>query len=127
MRLSGSSTASIKNQGSIEALGGDVFLFAHMVENSGTIHAPGGTVGLAAGSEVLLQQAGSDERIAVSAGTASPAATGVNNLGAIQAATAELKAAGGNIYALAVNNGGVVRANAGLSGPRPSVAARLER
>src|SRR5882724_5761566 len=97
MRLSGSSTASVKNQGSIEALGGDVLLFAHTVENSGSIRAPGGTVGLAAGHEVLLQQAGADERIAVSAGTAAQSAIGVNNVGAIQAATAELKAAGGNI------------------------------
>src|SRR5208282_5422754 len=35
---------------------------------------------------------------------------GVDNEGQIQAATAELEAAGGNIYALAINNGGIVRA-----------------
>src|ERR1043166_1004084 len=112
MKLSGSSSASIKNQGSIDALGGDVFLFAHTVDNSGTIRAPGGTVGLGAGSEVLLQQAGGNERIAVSASSpAQPGSgTGINNVGAIEAASAELKAAGGNIYALAINNGGVVRA-----------------
>jgi hypothetical protein len=34
----------------------------------------------------------------------------VNNAGAVQAASAELKAAGGNMYALAINNGGIVRA-----------------
>lgn len=113
MILSGDSKASIVNQGRIQALGGDVFLIAHKVENSGTIVAPDGTVGLAAGSEVILQPAGTDsERIGVLLGTASePGSTGVNNQGNIQAATAELKAAGGNVYALAINNGGAVRAD----------------
>ena len=111
MTLKGTSTAGIENQGTITALGGDVFLFAHTVQNAGTLSAPNGTVGLAAASEVILQQAGM-ERIAVIAGQPGTGASrGVDNVGAIQAATAELKAAGGNIYALAINNGGVVRAN----------------
>jgi filamentous hemagglutinin family protein len=110
MLFSGQSTAAVKNQGTIRALGGDVFLIAHTVDNSGTITAPQGTVGLAAGSQVELVPSG-DERISVLAGNASStAAIGVNNSGAIAAASAELKAAGGNIYALAINNGGVIRA-----------------
>lgn len=110
MLFSGQSTAAVKNQGTIRALGGDVFLIAHAVENSGNIIAPQGTVGLAAGSQVELVPSG-DERISVLAGnSSSPTAIGVNNSGAIAAASAELKAAGGNIYALAINNGGVVRA-----------------
>src|SRR5262245_9718559 len=109
--FSGDSTASIRNDGSIRALGGDVILIASQVENAGTISAPQGTVGLAAGSQVQLVQSG-NERISVLAGnSAVSAAEGVKNSGAIQAATAELKAAGGNIYALAINNGGVVRAD----------------
>src|SRR6185503_17852397 len=78
----------------------------------GAIRASSGTVGLAAGSEVILQQAG-NERVGVLAGNLNVPQTGkgVNNVGAIQAASAELKAAGGNIYALAINNGGTVRAN----------------
>ena len=68
MRFSGSSTAGIENKGNIQAMGGDVFLFARTVENSGRIQATEGTVGLAAGSEVLLQQSGADERIAVRRG-----------------------------------------------------------
>ena len=109
--FSGTSTAGIKNQGSINALGGDVFLIAHTVENDGTIRAPQGTVGLAAGSQVQLVQSGS-EHLSVLAGNSSApiAAVGVNNAGNIQATSAELKAAGGNIYALAINNDGVVRA-----------------
>src|SRR5207249_2838377 len=119
LTLSGNSTAPIRNDGTIQALGGDVFLIAHTVENAGTIRAPQGTVGLAAGSQVRLVQSG-NERISVQVGQASrlplPAAeTGVNNLGTVEAASAELKAAGGNIYALAINNGGVVRADSVVS------------
>ena len=108
--FSGASTAAVRNQGTIQALGGDVFLIANTVDNSGTINAPQGTVGLAAGSAVQLVPSG-NERISVLAGNPSAsAAVGVNNSGNITAASAELKAAGGNIYALAINNGGVVRA-----------------
>jgi len=110
LTFSGSSTAPVRNEGTIRALGGDVFLIGHTVENAGSIHAPGGAVGLAAGSQVRLMQAGA-ERITVLAGNAAvPADKGVNNVGVVEAAAAELKAAGGNIYALAINNGGVVRA-----------------
>jgi filamentous hemagglutinin family protein len=115
LSLSGNSTASVRNEGTIQALGGDVFLIGNTVENSGTINAPQGTVGLAAGSSVRLVQAG-NERISVLAGNANgAAANGVNNLGTVQGASAELKAAGGNIYALAINNQGAVRANSIVS------------
>ncbi|HUI05694.1 MAG TPA: filamentous hemagglutinin N-terminal domain-containing protein [Verrucomicrobiae bacterium] len=110
LHFSGNSAAAINNLGAITALGGDVFLIAQTVENSGQINAPAGTVGLAAGSDVVLVQRGS-ERLCVVAGNASaPAAVGVDNAGQIEAASAELKAAGGNIYALAINNDGAVRA-----------------
>ncbi|MCX6907223.1 MAG: filamentous hemagglutinin N-terminal domain-containing protein, partial [Verrucomicrobia bacterium] len=111
LKFLGTSTAGIKNFGSIEAIGGDVYLMAHTVENEGSIRAPSGTVGLAAGSSIQLVQQGS-EKLSVLVGndTAPQAAAGVNNNGVIQSAAAELKAAGGNIYALAINNGGVVRA-----------------
>ncbi|MGH9593513.1 MAG: filamentous hemagglutinin N-terminal domain-containing protein, partial [Bryobacteraceae bacterium] len=107
----GESTAAIDNLGAITALGGDVFLIAQTVQNSGAIHASAGEVGLAAGSDVTLVQSG-NERLSVLAGNAgsAPSAVGVNNVGEVTAAVAELKAAGGNIYALAINNGGVVRA-----------------
>ncbi len=111
LTLSGDSTASVRNEGTINALGGDVFLIANTVENSGTISAPQGTVGLAAGSSVRLVPAG-NERVSVLAGNANgAAANGVLNSGTIEGASAELKAAGGNIYALAINNEGAIRAN----------------
>ncbi len=106
LHFSGGSTAAITNLGAINALGGDVFLIARQVENSGTITAANGTAGLAAGSEVLLTTGG-DERLFVHA-TSSPGT--VVNAGTIAATAAELKAAGGNAYALAINNAGLVRA-----------------
>jgi filamentous hemagglutinin family protein len=106
LRFSGSSSASIVNQGRITTSGGDVFLVARTVDNQGSISAPGGTVGLAGGTEVLIKAADSgDGRVFIRGGRGS-----VGNSGAIDAAVAELRAAGGNQYALAVNNTGVVRA-----------------
>ena len=124
LQFFGNSTTAVENQGAIEALGGDVFLIGHTVENSGTIRASHGTVGLAAGSDIMLVQSG-NERLTVLAGTAdvSPTATGVNNLGNIEAASVELKAAGGNIYALAINNEGSVRAT-GIVNENGHIVAR---
>jgi trimeric autotransporter adhesin len=104
--FSGDSTAAIKNLGAINALGGDVFLIARKVENAGTITAANGTAGIAAGSEVLLTTGGR-ERVFIRAGSAPGE---IVNQGRIDAATAELKAAGGNAYALAINNTGIIRA-----------------
>jgi filamentous hemagglutinin family protein len=109
LRLSGDSEASVVNEGSIQAIGGDVFLVGRTVENLGSIRA--GTVGLGAGSEVMIVPTGR-ERLSVIAGNRNggQADKGVNNVGTIEAVSAELMAAGGNIYALAINNGGIVRA-----------------
>ena len=49
--------ASIVNYGQIKVgNGGSAFLIADQIENHGTIEAPGGTVGLAAGQTVLLSE-----------------------------------------------------------------------
>ena len=104
--FTGDSTAAVQNLGAISVTGGDVFLIARQVENRGTISAANGTAGLAAGSEVLLTTGG-EERVFVQA--AALAGEAINS-GTITAATAELKAAGGNAYALAINNSGTVRA-----------------
>ncbi len=102
MTLSGGSEASVRNLGRISASQGDVYLIARTVENAGSISASIGTVGLGGGSEVVLVDGGG---IAVIAGNGT-----VANSGSVDAASAELKAANGNIYALAINNTGVVRA-----------------
>ncbi|MEX2581401.1 MAG: hypothetical protein WD342_20260, partial [Verrucomicrobiales bacterium] len=95
----------------INAIGGDVFLLGKTVTNSGSITASGGTVGLAAGEEVLLAAEGNaaGERMFVRAGGAGASGTGVLNDGTIEGAAVELKAHG-NMYALAINNKGSVRA-----------------
>jgi len=111
---SGTGAGSIQNQGQISALEGDIFLIAHSVENDGTLTAR--NVGLAAGSYVEIKQPGQPgaDRISVLAGGSShPGGTGVDNsaTGLIKAVTIELQAAGGNAYALAVNNSGVIHAD----------------
>ena len=111
--FSGASQAGVSNAGAISALGGDVVLIAHNVDNTGSITASNGTAALAAGSEVLLMPtaASNGEHVFVQAGSGS-GATGVNQAGQINAATAELAAAGGNVYGVAVNNSGNVNATA---------------
>lgn len=103
LHFRGAAAAAIQNLGRIDAGAGDVFLIARQVENAGAIRA-GGTVAAAAGSEVLLT---SDNHIFVQA---SSAPGSVVNSGQIDAARAELRAAGGNTGALAINNRGVIRA-----------------
>ncbi|MCE0484857.1 MAG: filamentous hemagglutinin N-terminal domain-containing protein [Methylacidiphilales bacterium] len=106
LHFTGTSGAGIDNQGVIHAESGDVYLIANQVNNSGTLSAPQGNVGMAAGSSILLQRAG-DQHLFVQPNVSTVTqTTGVTNSGAIEAATAELKAAGGNAYALAINNTG---------------------
>ncbi len=106
--------SAVRNFGEIQALGGDVFLFAQRVENRGRLEARSGTAGLAAAGRLLLKSSG-DRRIAVLAPPGAEAGedeeASVWNTGQIRAASVELKAARGNHYALAINNEGVVRAD----------------
>lgn len=108
LKLSGDSTSTVVNLGSIRANGGDVFLVARHVSNEGAVSAPAGTVGLAAGTDVTLYNSG-EQRVGVRYESGPASGTGVNNTGVIEALRAELKA-NGNIYSLAVNNGGLIRA-----------------
>ncbi len=103
--LSGPSLASVVNLGNISSLGGNIYLIGRSVENAGSLSAPNGTVGLAAGSQVLIGDSSSNGRILVEG----PGGDIVDS-GFIAAAQAELKSNGGNIYALAGNNGGQIQA-----------------
>ena len=106
--FAGSSIASIVNLGSISSLGGDVSLLAQTISNSGTISAGNGAVSLVAGSEILMHDASLDSgKFLVQVGSSG---SSVTEQGAIEAATIELKANGGNIYALAGNTDGMMRA-----------------
>jgi filamentous hemagglutinin family protein len=104
----GASNAAVLNYGKIGALGGDVALIAAKVSNAGEIDAANGDAGLLAGYKVVLTDASLDQgRFAVELGGSGTSAT---NSGLIQAADAELRAEGGNVYALAGDTAGVIRA-----------------
>jgi|GEM_PF-3842436 len=120
LKFTGNSQAAIVNLGNIHGANG-VFLIAQKIDNMGTITAPNGEASLAAGSEVLLQQAG-NERISILVG-ATADGTGINNSGEIAAAVATMKATG-SMYSVAVNNSGIVRAQGvDLSGGRVRLTA----
>ena len=110
--FTGSNDAGVQNFGTINALGGDAILIGKTVSNQGTLQASNGTAGLAAADDVLITQTGSQHVFVNATASAKAAAskTGVSNTGLIKAASAELRAANGNIYALAINNAGTVRA-----------------
>jgi len=102
----GASDNAVINLGKINGVGGDVLLIARDVQNAGEITATNGTVALATGSEVLVKASGA-ERVFIQAGSSEGK---VENSGLIDTASAELKALGGNEFALAINNSGAVRA-----------------
>ncbi len=88
--------------------GGDIFLLSReiTIHEGAEVDANGGYVGIAAGQEILLKPVDSgDGRISIRAGKGK-----IVNAGTVAGVAAELKAAGGNEYALAINNTGVVRA-----------------
>ncbi|SHN11545.1 YDG domain-containing protein, partial [Roseibium suaedae] len=108
MTFSGTSRAGVTNAGTIRSAQGDIALIARRVENSGTLEAPNGTAGLAAGYEVLMKDgADADGLLSVQVGGEDTEAV---NSGTIAAANAEIRANGGNVYALAGNTDGVVKA-----------------
>jgi filamentous hemagglutinin family protein len=110
LTFEGDSAASIVNLGTITAREGNVLLLAHTVKNAGAIVAPNGTAGLAAGTEVWLASPDAPDFVVKTNLAATTEKTGVENSGTIAAAQAQLEAAGGGLYDLAVNQSGVVRA-----------------
>ncbi len=106
-RFYGSSNTGVTNFGTISSAGGDVVLMGGFVDNQGQIGALNGTVAIGAGGDILLEE-GAGSKISVR-GSSDYTGTGINNTGTIRGASAELKAHG-NVYALAINNGGAVRA-----------------
>jgi filamentous hemagglutinin family protein len=112
LKFSGSAATEVQNLGAISAMGGDIYLIGQTVDNEGSLSAANGTVGLAAAQSVLIKQSGTQHVFVNPSSTAKPnaTATGVTNNGLISATAAELRAANGNMYALAINNGGTIRA-----------------
>ncbi|WP_250516240.1 filamentous hemagglutinin N-terminal domain-containing protein [Caballeronia sp. INDeC2] len=101
LTLSGGGDGMVINLGKIGSSGGDVFLVSRTAAvNGGSVSAPQGTAEIAAGNQVLLQDASGGQQVFVQAGSGGTAMNG----GMIQAAQANLQAADGNVYALAGNN-----------------------
>jgi filamentous hemagglutinin family protein len=105
MTARGTSNGDVVNAGVITSKTGDVILVGRNVHNTGAVSAANGTAAMAAGNEIVLQPVGSDSRIAIAGGSGD-----VTNEGTVTAAQARLQSAGGNVYALAGNNGGLVAA-----------------
>ena len=107
----GATDGKIVNEGSIHANSGDVLLMAKTVENKGTIRAGEGTAALLAGKDFYLRKdVPGAMKVQVTAGAeGSAAGIGVANSGTIEAMQAQLEAQG-NVYALAINQAGLVRA-----------------
>ena len=103
----GTTAAGVTNYGTIMSAGGDVILLGNFIDNQGLIGAPDGVVALGAGGNIVVHAQGENKISIMGAGVG--ASTGVNNSGTITGAAAELKAHG-NVYALAINNSGIIRA-----------------
>lgn len=104
LNFSGGGNGAVINLGRIGSTGGDVVLVSRSaVLNGGKIDAPNGTVELAAGKDVLLQDASSSQQVFVQTGSKGV----VTNAGAIHAAQVSLQAADGNIFALAGNSAAI--------------------
>ncbi len=112
MTFSGSSTAGVRNYGSIRSSHGDILFMGGFAHNSGSIEAQRGTAALAAGSEIVVDRLG-DALVTVT-GASAYNGIGVSNEngGQIVGAAAELKSHG-NAMALGINNGGIIRATGG--------------
>ena len=108
LTFSGNSNASVVNLGKIGSSKGDVVLIARQVRNDGSLTARNGTAAMASGSEVVLSDGSlGNGKVLVRR----PAQDGeIRNSGAIRAAEVELRANGGNIYALAGNTGQAITA-----------------
>ncbi|SNZ19216.1 MBG domain-containing protein [Cohaesibacter gelatinilyticus] len=109
LTFKGDANTKIINQGKVGSLGGDVAFISRHIVNEGSISAPNGSVGLAVGREVLLQDAELDDgKFLVKVGDAD---SSITEAGVIDAASVELRAHGGNIYALAGNKGDAINAS----------------
>lgn len=112
LNFAGQAITTVVNYGTIKSAQGDVALIGFKVENHGSIETPEGKTMLGAGQNILLKAEGAD-RLYVQSSLETvddSAETGIDQQGVIKAASAELKAAGNNVYALAVNNEGTVDA-----------------
>lgn len=100
----------IVHLGKISASLGDVMLIGRHIKGDGAIDAKNGTIGIASGVEVLVQPQAS-EKIFIRAARemAQEEGTGIDLKGALSALQVEIKA-DGNLYQMAIKNGGRMEA-----------------
>jgi len=104
--FTGGSNGSVVNDGAVVSQSGSVVLIGHAVTNNGTIGAANGKAALASGNRVVMSDANGPGRVYVAAGKSGD----TSNDGQVKAAAVELASAGGNVYALAGNRTGLIRA-----------------
>ena len=108
--LAGSSAASVVNMGRINiADGGEAYLVAQNVENHGVIGGFDTKIALVGASEVLIQPGKFGMGNITVTGTPQGGAH-VTNTGVIQGAEVHLEAHNNNVFGMAVQNDGIVRA-----------------
>lgn len=106
----GKSRGGVINMGVICATSGDVILIGHEVRNEGSLSAPKGEVLIGAGREVIVRPAGEERlQIRLSNSGEKKEGTGIEVQGTIEAMRTQLQA-DGNLYALAINQAGIVQA-----------------
>jgi filamentous hemagglutinin family protein len=98
----GTGDGAVVNAGSIVSTTGDVVLVGRSVSNTGSVTATKGSAQFLAADQVLLKPATGASGTYISGGKGD-----VTNAGTVKAAEAKLASAGGNVYALAINNGNV--------------------
>jgi filamentous hemagglutinin family protein len=94
--------SSIQNLGSIDGLDGEIILIAPHISNNGSIEAKRNKVSLLASDNVLLKEDGSNTLVKSNCS--------IDNKGIIESVEIELRASNGNIYSLAINQEGVIKA-----------------
>ena len=107
--FSGDQDTYVVNLGSVASMGGNVALIARNVVNEGEISALNGTAALVAGREILMRDTALDNGLFVVRVGGDD--TAVTDKGRIEAASVELRANGGNIYAMAGNTEGSIKAS----------------
>lgn len=117
-------TGNVTNEGTIT--GAEVILTGVGVHNAGTINSPNGYVAMAAGNDVLVGEAGGTMFVRVQGaapGAQTPQGAGVQNTGNINAAGGTYAAATGDMFAMAIMQGGNTTArNVSIQGGNNTVA-----
>nr|NGX50114.1 Heme/hemopexin-binding protein [Candidatus Anoxychlamydiales bacterium] len=108
LRFKSESIEKIINKGKIHTFG-DIYIIARDIQNRNEITSEKGNVNLIAAMDVILI-----EKKTPKIGVGIKNQGSCSNKGTIKAVNVELKAAGNNIYALAINSRGVIETNGAI-------------